>query len=192
MKKNILSFVLLLVVTAIFAQDDNQPLPKYEIKGNAFNLLIFKAPEISFEYLLNADAALGASLLINLENLDEEGFNSSPYYQERFAFTPYYRRYFSSKYAQRFFFESFVMFNKQEDVVYNYDYDFETNTDRSTFANEQSTNLAVGIAIGSKFTSPGGFLFEFYGGVGKNILTSNDVNAFEFVPRLGVSLGHRF
>jgi len=154
--------------------------------------LVFKAPEVAFEYLLNEDASIGASLLINLEEPDEDFYSSSPYYAEKFALTPYYRRFISSKYAERFFIETFAMLNKQEDNIFNYSYDPETFTETSTFSKETSTNLAFGIAIGSKFTSPGGFMFEFYGGVGRNIFTSNNVDPFEFVPRLGVSLGHRF
>lgn len=191
--KKILLVAFLIANSAVFyAQDTTPENPKYEIKGNAFNLLIFKAPEVSFEYLLNEDASIGASIMINLENQDEEFFNSSPTYVEKFALTPYYRRFFSGKYAERFFLETFAMFNQQEDNIYNYNFNPETNIETNTVTTETSTNLAFGIAIGSKFTSPGGFMFEFYGGVGRNIITSNSIDAFEFVPRLGVSLGYRF
>lgn len=185
--KNILLICFILLNSALFyAQDESQVNPKYEIKGNAFNLLIFKAPEFSFEYLINEDSSLGVSILFNLEDIDDLN-NSGPYYAERFAFTPYYRRYVSGKYAERFFLETFAMLNKQEDYIYDY-----SNIDANTSTKETSTNVAFGIAIGSKFTSPGGFMFEFYGGVGRNIISSNSIDNFEFVPRLGVSLGYRF
>lgn len=192
MRKIVLVCFVLLNLFDSYAQDDNLDIAKYEIKGNAFNLLVFKAPEFSFEYLLNEDSSIGASILFNLEKLDDEdGFNLNPIYNERFALTPYYRRFISSRYAERFFLETFVMFNRQESNIYNYNYDFDTNTDLSTYNTETSTNLAFGLAVGSKFTSPGGFMFEFYGGVGRNIISSNNVESFEFVPRLGISLGYR-
>jgi hypothetical protein len=191
MKKIILTCVVLLNSIVFYAQDDTQAKPKYEVKGNAFNLIVFKSPEVAFEYLLNQDSSIGASVMVNLEDIDDFN-NSGPYYNEKFAFTPYYRRYISGKYAERFFLETFAMFNRQEDIIYDYSYDYNTDTDTNTSSKEKSTNLAFGLAVGSKFTSPGGFMFEFYGGVGRNIFSSNEIEYLEFVPRLGVSIGYRY
>ena len=60
------------------------------------------------------------------------------------------------------------------------------------YSDETSSNVAFGISVGGKFVTKKGFLFEIYGGVGRNIITSNNDVASEFVPRLGATLGWRF
>jgi|GEM_PF-7003415 len=63
---------------------------------------------------------------------------------------------------------------------------------KNTLSDETSNNLALGVSLGGKLVSKGGFLLECYGGVGRNILIGNEDFANEFVPRAGVSLGYRF
>lgn len=194
MKKII--FALLLFTTYFsFAQEvvqDTVAVPKkHEVKINAFNTIVFKAPEFSYEYLLDSESSIGASILINLDDNDPE--IDSPRYTERFALTPFYRRYFSSKYAWGFFLEAFGMFNVQEDYDGFFIVDPNTNSSQFVSSNEKSTNFALGISLGGKFVSKKGFVFEFYGGIGRNLIKSN--NDFEdgsIVPRLGASLGYRF
>ena len=123
------------------------------------------------------------------ENDNDRNYIDGPYYQEKFAFTPFYRRYFSSKYAWGFFLEAFGMFNVQDDYE-NYDYIYDPNI--TVNRNETSTNVAFGISIGGKFVSKGGFAFEVFGGVGRNVYQSNENYASEIVPRLGASLGYRW
>ena len=55
-----------------------------------------------------------------------------------------------------------------------------------------SHNVAVGISVGGKFVSSKGFVFEIYGGIGRNIYQSNKDFATELVPRVGASLGYRW
>lgn len=170
------------------AQDDARADDKHEVKTNIFNLIVFKAPQFSYEYLINEESSVGASIMFNLEKPKDGSFISGPYYYEQFAFTPYYRRFISNRYARGFFFEVFGMYNVQGDYDGTWDNDFQN----VTYSDEKRNNLAFGISLGGKLVSKGGFLFEFYGGVGRNILTGNEAIAEEFLPRVGIELGYRF
>ncbi len=187
--KNLISIAFLLFYVLSFAQQDDVPIKKHEVKANAFNIIIFKTVDFSYEYLIDSESSFGVSLLVNLQNNDS--YNSEydyyeddgPYYIEQFAITPFYRRYFSSKYAWGFFLEAFGMFNVQEDYYYN----------NNNFTSDgSSNNVAVGISIGGKFISSKGFVFEFFGGAGRNLYQSDKRYATEIVPRLGASLGYRW
>ena len=197
MKNKYLRSLLLLCLLVGFqshAQDDEiKDVPKkHEIKINAFNTIVFKAPEFSYEYLLDSESSIGASLMFNLQDNDEN--IDGPRYAERFALTPYYRRYFSSKYAWGFFLEAFAMYNIQEDYDGYYIVNPTTNTSQFVNSNEKSSNFALGLSLGGKFVSKKGFVFEFFGGVGRNLITSNDLisDGENIVPRIGASLGYRF
>ena len=89
-----------------FAQDDIA-VDEHEVKTNVFNLIIFKAPEFTYEYLIDSESSVGASVLFNLQKREDNDFIDGPYYSERFALTLFYRRYISGKYASRFFLEAF-------------------------------------------------------------------------------------
>ncbi|MFD2822775.1 DUF3575 domain-containing protein [Lacinutrix iliipiscaria] len=190
MKKALLG-LLLLTSFISFSQvsEQEEKVKRSEIKANAFNLILFKSLDFSYEYLLDSESSVGASVLINLRDTDS---GEDVFYNEKFAFTPYYRRYFSSKYAWGFFIEAFGMFNVQDDTVDEYLYNEITNDYEYTFNDETSNNLAFGIAVGGKFVSKKGFLFEVFGGVGRNIIQSNNDVGSEFVPRLGATFGWRF
>ena len=98
--KKLVLFAFLLFSLVTFAQQDDVPVKKHELKANAFNLIVFKAADVSYEYLINEESSIGVSILFNLQDRsNNRDFEDGPYYQEKFAFTPFYRRYFSSKYA---------------------------------------------------------------------------------------------
>lgn len=186
-------FFLLLLLSSLvgFSQDDNDTKIKHhEVKANAFNLIIFKSFDFSYEYLIDSESSIGLSTLINLQDNEDTDFEDGPYYNERLALTPFYRRYFSSKYAWGFFLETFAMYNVQEDHDGHYEYD--NGNEYYVYDDETSNNFAIGISVGGKFVSRRGFAFEFYGGIGRNLTASNDDIATELVPRLGVSFGYRF
>ena len=192
MKKALLG-LLLVTSFASFAQEDVQENPKQnELKVNAFNLIVFKSVDFSYEYLIDSESSVGASVLFNLQNRDDRDFEDGPIYNEKFAFTPYYRRYFSSKYAWGFFLEAFGMYSVQEDNDEDYLFNPVIDDYEYVYSDGTSNSLAFGMAVGGKFVSKKGFLFELYGGVGRNIFTSNNDIGTEFVPRLGTSLGWRF
>lgn len=192
MKKALLG-LLLVTSFASFAQEDVQENPKQnELKVNAFNLIVFKSVDFSYEYLIDSESSVGASVLFNLQNRDDRDFEDGPIYNEKFAFTPYYRRYFSSKYAWGFFLEAFGMYSVQEDNDEDYLFNPVIDDYEYVYSDGTSNSIAFGMAVGGKFVSKKGFLFELYGGVGRNIFTSNNDIGTEFVPRLGTSLGWRF
>jgi len=198
-KKNKLmkkAFLVLLLLTSFvsFAQEEVQEekVKHSEIKVNAFNLIVFKSVDFSYEYLIDSESSVGASVLFNLQNREDRNFEDGPIYNEKFSFTPYYRRYFSSKYAWGFFLEAFGSYNIQDTVVDEYVYDIVLDDYNYVSSDETSNNVAFGIAVGGKFVTKKGFLFEVFGGVGRNIITSNDAVGSEFVPRLGATLGWRF
>ena len=190
MKKALLG-LLLLTSFITFAQEteEEEKVKRSEIKANAFNLILFKSIDFSYEYLIDSESSIGASILINLRDTDS---GEDVFYNEKFAFTPYYRRYFSSKYAWGFFIEAFGMYNVQDDTIDDYLYNDIINDYEYVYNDETSNNLAFGIAVGGKFVSKKGFLFEVFGGVGRNIIQSNSAAGSEFVPRLGATFGWRF
>lgn len=189
MNKFFTALLLALTINGFAQQQSDDRVRKHELKANALNLIVFKAPTFSYEYLINAESSIGASVMFNLvDQEDDNDFIDGPYYYEKFAFSPYYRRFFSSKYAWGFFLEAFGMYNVQEDFDGNYNID----TGSYTFSDDTSSNMAFGVAIGGKFVSRSGFAFEFFGGVGRNIYTSNSDLATELVPKIGASLGYRF
>ena len=193
MKKNLFTVLILCISISAFAQESDKKeteakIKKSEVKLNAFNIIIFKSIDFSYEYLLDSESSVGISVLINLNDFSDDEYYG-PYYNEAFAITPYYRHFFSRKYATGFFMEAFGMYNQQKYYVYNYDNgsDPGTNSSEST-----SNNFALGISLGGKFVSKKGFLFEFFMGVGRNIAISNRDAAADFVPRMGASIGYRF
>ncbi|RQP18679.1 MAG: hypothetical protein EAS52_04735 [Parapedobacter sp.] len=81
------------------------------------------------------------------------------------------------------------MFNTQK--RYDEIYDGETYDTHYSYLG-LSNNFAIGIAVGGKIVSRKNFLFEFFGGVGRNLVQSNSEIGTEFVPRTGINLGYRF
>ena len=193
MKKALLG-LLLFTSFATFAQEDMQEekVKHSEVKVNAFNLIVFKSVDFSYEYLIDSESSVGVSLLFNLQDQEDRDSADGPVYNEKLAITPYYRRYFSSQYAWGFFLEAFGMYNVQEDRDRDYLYNSINDQFEDVYTDETSNNLAFGMAVGGKFVSKKGFLFEVFGGVGRNISTSNNDVGSEFVPRLGTTLGWRF
>jgi hypothetical protein len=192
MKK--ITLLLLLVVTTIsFAQEKELAYPqdvnkKYEVKLNAFSLIVFSALDVSYEYLLNKDSSYGVAVFYNFNDI-----NNDLYYPKRFSITPYYRWYFSeTRFARGFFVEGFGMLNTYEDNdYYYYDYDNNGNYDYKTFS---ETDFALGVSVGGKFSIKSGFTVEVYGGVGRNLF-NNDTNSYlenDIITRGGISLGYRF
>lgn len=174
---------------AAMAQQTNEE--KHEVKLNAFNLIIFKALDVSYEHILNANSTVGLSVLANLQS--EPGWLSDiadmPYYNEQIAITPYYRHFFMNRYARGFFLEAFGMYNNQN----RYERTFTSGPDDTRHTHlGRSSNFAVGIAVGGKVVSRKNFVFEFFGGLGRNVFQSEPEIATEFVPRVGINLGYRF
>lgn len=164
---------------------------KYELKINAFNLIATAAIDVSFEKLVNEDSSYGLAVFYNFSDFanDEIGF------PKKFSITPYYRWFFSeNKYARGFFVEGFGMLNTYQDYQRGYDSYGYMNSTRKV---KTETGFALGVSVGGKFVTKGGFATEILLGVGRNLISeeSNDDEDFfpnDIVVRFGVSLGYRF
>lgn len=179
----VLCLLLALPLSHIIAQDLTDVIEgRDEIKMNILNLIAFKYLDASYERVIDEESSFGVAALINLGN-DDDIFE----YQRKFSITPYYRRYFSKGYAKGFFVEGFGMINQSSDEFFN---DFNEFGEPNGFTAETYTDFAFGVSLGGKFISKRGFVAEVYGGIGRNLLNSN--NAVEVVGRGGISLGFRF
>lgn len=184
MKKSIIYLLLsALSFGTLSAQDANDPLNgKDEIKLNLFNLVLFKYLDGSYERVIDEESSFGVAALVNLGD-DSDTFDLL----REFSITPYYRRYFSKGYAKGFFVEGFGMLNQTTDEFF---IDFDEVTQQDRVSNEKFTDFAIGVALGGKFISKRGFVAEVYGGIGRNLVNSD--NTVDVVGRGGISLGFRF
>jgi len=180
MKKITISIILFLIAFSVVSQEAEKQANN-EIKLNVA-YLIAGMPEIGYEYILNEESSVGADILFAIDN----DINI------RFALTPYYRFFFGKKRAAGFFVEGFGMLNITEN---DYDMYYDDPVHGGTYGNsgDDITDFALGVAVGGKFLTNSGFVFEIYGGVGRNLFNHNNYyDDFEFVPRFGASVGKRF
>ena len=164
---------------------------KYELKLNAFNLIVGAAIDISYERLIDENSSYGVAVFYNFSDYA----NSDITLPKKFSVTPYYRWFFSEyKYAQGFFIEGFGMLNTYQDFYYSYDYnDYNSNYGKI----ETQTSFALGISVGGKFVIKEGFTAEVLAGVGRNLIKGESHDGYydyqnEIIGRFGISLGYRF
>ena len=161
---------------------------KYELKINAFNLIGLAALDLSFERLINAESSYGVAVFYRFTDINDDDIA----FPKKFSLTPYYRWFFSeSTFARGFFVEGFGMLNTYQDYYSNYD----NNGFYNGIDIKDQTGFALGISVGGKFVTKGGFTTEINLGVGRNLIKNeNEDNFFEFdiVGRFGISLGYRF
>lgn len=164
--KNIVFRFLLLFSLFSFAQQ--------EVKLDIADALVIRSIEVSYEKIINPESSIGISTLFNLAKQDID-FR----YKENVMITPYYRHFFTSEYNWNFFGELFLGVNsgKRESEEDSGDY------------NIKYTDAALGIAVGTKYISKGGFTIDIYGGLGRNLFGDDSP---VLVPRVGLNLGWRF
>ena len=173
MKKITLLLVLLFTSIVINAQEKEDKFPqdinkKHEIKINALTLLVGKWIDVSYENLIDEESSFGIAATINTDTNETD---------LSYALTPYYRRYFSGKFARGFFVEGFgALFSARDNFFINNNTEFETG-------------FAMGVSVGGKFVSKKGFTTELLLGVGRNLVNSDNNEAY---GRIGISLGYRF
>jgi hypothetical protein len=157
-------FIVIAILTASITQ------AQQEIKLDIFDALVLKTIEVSYEKYIDETSSFGVSGLINFEK------NSADFkYNEKRVITPYFRHYFTSDNNWNFFGEGFFAFNFGEKEI-----------GPSTY--EDYTDGALGIAVGIKYVSEGGFTVDIYGGAGRNLFSTNSPIV---VPRVGVNIGWR-
>ena len=154
----------ILLVAVVFISSFTQA--QQEVKVDLLDALAFKTMEFSYEYYTSESSSVGVSVLFNFEKKSAD-FK----YNEERMITPYFRHYFTNNGTWNYFGEVFMGINtgEKDDVEY--------------------TDGALGIAIGSKYVSSGGFVVDVYGGLGRNMFSSNSRS---IVPRVGINLGYRF
>lgn len=162
-------FIVIAILTASFTQ------AQQEIKLDIFDALVLKTVEVSYEKYIDETSSFGISALINFEK------NSADFkYNEKRALTPFFRHYFTSDSNWNFFGEGFFSLNFGEKEIAMLG---------SPNVYQDYTDGALGVAVGLKYVSEGGFTVDVYGGAGRNLFSENSPIV---VPRTGVNIGWRF
>ncbi|WP_111682389.1 DUF3575 domain-containing protein [Winogradskyella tangerina] len=183
--KKILPFILAIAMTmTAFSQeepasDNDLSIRSNEIKLNALYLVIGSF-DFTYEYLINEESGVGVNAFIPFDEDIKDDIN---YY-----ISPYYRLYFGKKYAAGFFLEGFGMLNS-----YNEFQSINVNDPGDIFVRttESKTNFALGVGLGGKWMTNSGFVGEINFGIGRNLFDTEDED-FEFVAKIGISVGYRF
>lgn len=185
--KNLLLFTLFSVsiISNAIAQDDpvmDDYVKHHEVKLNGL-MLILGAFEPSYEYNINEESSVGASVFIPFST-DEDISSDINYY-----ISPYYRHFFGKKFAAGFFVEGFAMLNSVDRGESYYEYPADAPV---LIENENNyTDLALGIGLGGKWVTKRGFVFEINAGLGRNFFNSDESDV-DLVGKLGFNLGYRF
>lgn len=166
MKKLFVAFTLL-ITSITYAQQ--------EIKLDIFDALALKTVSVSYEHYLNDQSSFGVSALFNFEKQSAD-FR----YNEKRSITPYFRHYFTTDNQWNFFGEGFFSINYGEKEV-------KVIGAPNTYTDY--TDGALGVAVGLKYTTDKNFVIDVYGGVGRNLFSSD---SHVIVPRVGVNVGWRF
>jgi hypothetical protein len=160
---------------------------KHELRLDAAEALLVPTLEFNYEYVISKYSGAGAALSVNLSNdIDFE-------YGQKFAFTPFYRQYFLNKKeygARGLFVEGMLQAAAGESNIYYYEYDDVNGTDLSYSEEDNWFNVGAGLAIGQKWVSNNGFVFELSAGGGRYFSGGDNVPDAFF--RGGVSVGYRF
>lgn len=189
MKKILFVLVMGVSVFAIAQENDtNQnelPSKKHELRIDVLEALAIPNIEINYEYVISKYSGAGAAISFSLD----DGFSE---YQQ-YAFTPYYRQYFFNKKeygARGFFVEGLLKFAGGDDSYENDGYNGDDFPTDFTTGGGDWFNAGVGVAIGQKWVSNNGFVFELSAGGGRYLLNP------DFGPdgffRGGVLVGYRF
>lgn len=166
-----------LVIALFILVGLNAKAQEHEVKLDVFNLAIFKSVDLTYQYILNEESAVGLSVLKNLSDSNNI-FN----YREDFVLTPFYRQYFDFSGMNNVYGEAFFAINSGRDFV-------DSNND-GVEETVKYTDGAFGLVVGKSFVSPRGFVLDLYAGLGRNLF--NAEGAPTLVPRIGINAGFRF
>jgi hypothetical protein len=186
--KNLFLVFAILNSILIFAQEEDTPKldklnSKHEVRIDGLEALVIPNIEINYEYIISKYSGAGAAISFSLN----EDFSD----YQKYAFTPYYRQYFLNKKeygARGLFVEGLLQFAGGDDYYINF-----VETSPGVFEDVDDGNwfnAGIGLAIGQKWVSNNGFVFELSGGGGRYLLnTDNSPDAFF---RGGFLVGYRF
>lgn len=150
---------------------------EHEVKLDVLNLAVFKSVDLTYQYIVNEESAVGISVLKNLSNSDNI-FN----YREDFVLTPFYRQYFDFAGMSNVYGEAFFAINSGRDFQ-------DTNND-GVEETIKYTDGAFGLVVGKSYISPRGFVLDLYAGLGRNLFDAE--GSPTLVPRIGINAGFRF
>lgn len=192
MKKKLLTALLGLFTIALWAQEEESSTPKsidervHELRLDALEALLIPTIEINYEYVLSRYSGVGAAVSFSFEGDDDID------YRQDFAFTPFYRQYFFNKkeYGARGFFVEGIAQIAGGDETFE-ERLFTTDGSGSVVVTDESWfNFGLGLAIGQKWVSNNGFVFELSIGGGRYFI--DDDFGPEAFARGGILVGYRF
>lgn len=181
MKRISTAILVLGVFFGVQAQEESSTgyLNKHEFRIDALEILAIPNLELNYEYVISKYSGVGATMNISLDN----EFNEL----QKFSFAPYFRQYFLNKKeygARGLFVEGLLQFASGDGFI-NRDFDGTVfNSGDDWF------DMGVGIAIGQKWVSENGFIFEISAGGGRYLLNTDDSPGGFF--RGGILIGYRF
>lgn len=152
-----------------YAQQGSQ-----EVSVDIGNALVMKTLVLNYEYYLTDQSTVGLSALFNFEKKSKD-FT----YNEKNMFTPFFRHYFTANQNWNYFGEIFLGINSGE----------KEYKEDGKVKSKDYTDGALGVSLGSKYVSNGGFMLSVLGGIGRNMFTDE---APIIVPRVSVNVGYRF
>lgn len=166
--KKIVLIATLFISTLSFAQQ--------EVKLDLFDALALKTLEVSYEYYISDDSSVGAWGLLNFEKNKSNDFK----YNQKSMFAPYFRQYFSNDKKWNIFGEVFFGVNSGESEI--------KDSANKIIGYKGYTDAALGVSVGTKYILASGLTLEAYGGLGRNLFTSD---SHKVVPRVGFNIGYR-
>lgn len=177
MKLNVKIVALSLTVlwsVHLSAQRERQGLKQYEFKLNGISTIL-GTPEVSFEYLLSNESAIGLYAAVGTSDgfLDRGGT----------MLTPYHRIYFDrNSHASGFFLETSMSFftiteSRYDPITYSY------------VGEERELQFGIGFAGGWKWLTQSGWIGDLSFGLGRNLVSDDFLPLY---PRWGISIGKRF
>ena len=177
--RSIITIVLLVLVNVSFGQNKAKvDFKKNEVKVNAL-YFILGALEVNYERLLNEESGVGISVATLVDT--DSSLSSAV------VISPYYRFYFGQKPASGFYFEGFSQYSNLKYKTYT----FFTNQTQT----EQINTFALGVALGGKWYTKRGIVFEIGGGIGRNLVANSNFQNSEpsrITGKFSISAGYRF
>jgi len=186
MKKTIVFIGLFSITFFCVAQQESSPKKFNELKLNAFNLAVYQAIDLSYEYVPHENHSFGISLFFKINGVDgvDTYLRLEVQDHRNFSITPYYRRYFSKKYGKGIYLESFGMLSSGKYANYIFDNILNSNQIKNY------TNFSAGLTAGVKWVTKSGFIIDSYFGLGAPILNNGEFDSG--VTHGGISIGYRF